>query len=292
MERGLDSVDDPGLRADLLHALAVATIDTDPRAAEADLNLGAEQNASDPIRAFMFLNNRIELSWEIGELTDGEAILRRLGEILHVTLDSSPTGSTLSGSPTRFKIEAGVAARAGRWDDVVQIAEVGLGHDQVTDTQLRLFQAEALGALGRHDDALTALRPLDPDVLGYLIRFADLVHASIDLRRGDTRSAAARLTAMADEVTRDGRRLAIGVQIASLLAVAAHDLGQHETAAILFGHAAHEQARLDITLRPSDRPLADAALEACRSALGADRFDELAGQGAAMEFHDLPRVDT
>ena len=96
---------------------------------------------------------------------------------------------------------------------------------------------------------------------------------------------------LADVITRDGRRLAIAMHVASLLAVTAHDLGQHETAAILFGFAAAEQDRLDIVLRLSARPLAERARDACRAALGAARFDELAAQGANTEWRGLPTVD-
>ncbi|HEX4982645.1 MAG TPA: hypothetical protein VFV63_13150 [Ilumatobacteraceae bacterium] len=92
-------------------------------------------------------------------------------------------------------------------------------------------------------------------------------------------------------ITRDERRLALAMHVASLLAVTAHDLGQHESAAILFGFAAAEQARLDIVLRLSVRPLAERAREACRTVLGAARFDELAAHGAKSEWRGLPTVD-
>jgi len=81
------------------------------------------------------------------------------------------------------------------------------------------------------------------------------------------------------------------MHVASLLAVTASDLGQHGTAATLFGFAAAEQDRLDMTLRPSVQPLVERAREACRAALGAARFDELAAQGADTEWSDLPTVD-
>lgn len=282
VERGLASVDDPPLRVELLSALCSKLAHTDPRAADAYTNAAIELRASVPTRALALLANRIEVSWHVGGLDDGEAILQRLAE----TLDemSKP-------DPARFKIEAGVAALAGRWDDVVRIAEAAYDLEPTNESAVRLMWAEALGALGRHEDALAVLAPLDPDALGYYFYFADLVHAAIDLRRHEPWAAALRLTVLAEEIGHQGERLAIGMQVASLLAVAAHDLGQHETAAILSGYAASEQQRLDITLRPSDRLLAAEAIESCRAELGAQRFDELAAGGASTEWNDLPRVE-
>jgi hypothetical protein len=144
--------------------------------------------------------------------------------------------------------------------------------------------------VGRHDEALAVLATVDPDSYERRRRFADRIHAAIDLRRGEPGVAAERLTVLADEITQDGRRLAAGMHVASLLGVAAHDLGQCEIAAVLFGHAAAERARLDIVLRASDRPLVDAAFAGCRQALGRERYDQLAARGAETEWSDLPGV--
>jgi predicted ATPase/DNA-binding SARP family transcriptional activator len=282
VERGLDSVDEPSLRAELLSALCSKVAHTDPRAADAYTRAAIELRASVPSRALALLANRIEVSWHVGGLDDGEAVLRRLTEIL----DELPTPD-----PARIKIETGVAALAGRWEDVVRIAEAAGDLEPMYESAVRLVWAEALGALGRHEDALAVLAPLDPDAVGYYFYFADLVHAAIDLRRHEPRAAARRLGALADEVGHQTERLAIGMQVAALLAVAAHDLGRHEVAALLFGYAAAEQQRLDITLRASDRPLAAQAIESCRVALGPQRFDELAAEGAGTGWSDLPSVD-
>ncbi len=88
-------------------------------------------------------------------------------------------------------------------------------------------------------------------------------------------------------ITRDERRLAARDARRVAPRRHRHDLGQHETAATLFGFAAAEQDRLDITLRPSVHPLVEAR-EACRAALGAARFDELAAQGANTEWRAPP----
>ena len=283
VERAIDDVDDPRLRAELLNAMSASVVATDPRAADAYTTAAAALRASPPNRMLAFLNNRIEQSWDTGELADGEAILRRLEELL----DMMP-----QPNPVRYKVEAGVAARAGRWADVVDIAETAGDLDPVMDAAVGLLHAEALGALGRFDEALLTLTSLDRDGLGYYARFVDLVHASTDLRRHEPRAAADRLGTMVEDIAGDGRRLAVGAQVAALLGVAAHGLGRHETAAILLGHADAEQRRLDITLRPSDRPLAEQAIEACRTELGAQRFDVLAAQGARTAWHDLPKVQS
>ena len=60
---------------------------------------------------------------------------------------------------------------------------------------------------------------------------------------------------------------------------------------MLFGYADAERRRLGIELRPSDRPLADRAIDACRTALGQERFGRLLEQGGNTGWSDLPDVD-
>ena len=81
VERGLDTVDEPRLRAELLSARGVFVDDTDPRAGDAYFVQALDLGASLPHRAEAKLNNRIDVAWEIGQLEDGEAILHRVGEI-------------------------------------------------------------------------------------------------------------------------------------------------------------------------------------------------------------------
>ena len=183
-----------------------------------------------------------------------------------------------------------MAALAGRWDEVIRLAEHESYLETEIDSRLQLDRAEALGALGHLDEALTAVEGVEPGGGREALR-ADVVHAAIDLRRDAPRTAAERLTRSADKIERDGRRLAIGMHVAALLAVAAHDLAQDETAAVLFGYAAAEQDRLDIALRPSHRPMAEDAIAGSRAALGPEMFAELAAQGANTEWRDLPAVD-
>ena len=68
-----------------------------------------------------------------------------------------------------------------------------------------------------------------------------------------------RLATLADMITRDERRLALAMHVASFLAVTASELGQHETAATLFGFAVPERERLDIAC-DSHQPLVQRAL--------------------------------
>jgi predicted ATPase/DNA-binding SARP family transcriptional activator len=281
VQRGFDSVSDPRLRAELLSARSSSVLDTDPRAAEADTREAIDMRVSTPQRMWALLNNRIDQSWLSGDLHDGPTLLQRIGEVHDEMLRSDPADT---------KINAGVAACEGRWDDVVRLTAGADRTSPMADASRHTLRAEALAVLGRHDEALAVLATIDPDTYERHRRYTDRVHASIDLRRREPRPAAERLTALADEIARDGRRLAAGMHVASLLAVAAHDLDQHETAATLFGYAASEQRRLDIVLRPSDRPLAERATAGCQRELGAERYGDLAAQGASSGWHDLPTV--
>ena len=279
VRRGLGAVKDPVVKSRLLTALGTSVMDSDPRAAEAFLD---EAWSTAPLRprSIDILNNYIELSWLVGTL-DGATIHERLDEVLQLLSEPPPTAA---------KIAAGAAACAGHWDEVMRLTETATGFDKSL-TDIRLLRSEALGALDRYDDALALARQPYEDDYQIDIQRAHLVCATIDLAREDPGAAFERLIMLADMITRDERRLALAMHVASLLAVTASDLGQHGTAATLFGFAAAEQNRLDITLRPSVQPLVERAREACRAALGAARFDELAAQGANTEWSDLPTVD-
>jgi hypothetical protein len=280
VRRGLGTVRDATVKSRLMVALGTSVMDLDPRAAEALLD---EAWSTSPLRpqSIDILNNYVELSWLSGTLENGAAILERLREVLRLL--SHPTS-------TAVKIEAGVAACSGHWDDVVRMTESAIELDEWL-SDLNLLRSEALGALGRYDEALAMVQTPQKD--GYLvdIQRAQLVCAAIDLARGDAGTAIDRLTVVADMITDDERRLAISMHVASLLAVTATQLGQHETAAIMFGFTAAEQVRLGITLRLSNRLLAETASAACRAALGGERFDEIAAEGAATDWRNLPMVD-
>ena len=106
VERGLDTVDEPRLRAELLSARGVFVDDTDPRAGDAYFVQALDLGASLPHRAEAKLNNRIDVAWEIGQLEDGEAILHRVGEI------SEPIKSPQNQQ--MICLQCDVAALAGR----------------------------------------------------------------------------------------------------------------------------------------------------------------------------------
>ncbi len=281
VRRGLATVRDPVVKSRLLVALGVSVMDADPRAAEA---LHDEAWVAAPLgpRSIDILNNQIELSWLTGSLHDSDTLRERLGEVLDL-FSKTP--------PTAVKIEAGLAACAGEWDQVVLLTENPTGFDESSLSDLHLLRSEALGALGRYDDAIAVLQPHQTNDYKTYIQQAHLVCTPIDLARGDPTAAFDRLATLADMITGDDRRLAIAMHVAALLAVTANDLGQYETAAVLFGFAAAEQDRLHISLRLSHRALAESAFAACRAALGGPRFSDLAAQGANTEWRGLPVVD-
>lgn len=238
-------------------------------------------DAAPPWRALGYLGNRVDGGWVDGRADRDVEILRRLDSIL---------AGLPHPAPYELSIRVGVAANEGRWDDVVAATDSTAGLDPFVVVSVQLRRAQALGALGRHDEARAVLDTIDHESPQYR-HGLDEVRASIDLRGGEPRAAAEHLSSYRDHITQDGRRLAVGAHVAALLAVAAQDLGQHEVAAILFGYTSAEQQRLDIELRPSDRPLADRAIDACRTVLGRERFDQLFAQGEHTRWSDLPDVD-
>jgi hypothetical protein len=184
------------------------------------------------------------------------------------------------------KVEAGVAASAGHWEDVLRHTADLLGTDKVL-IDLCLLRGEALGALGRHAEALALAG--DPGINDYWadIQRVNVVGAAIELACGDATAAVERLRVVARATAGDDRRLALSMHVAALQAVAVQRNGDDDRAAVLFGFAAGERARLGIALRPAHRPLVDDATAACRAQLGDARFDELAGAGAATTWRDL-----
>jgi predicted ATPase len=288
VERGLASVDDPEVRSTLLRGLAASFAFTDPRAAERYLLLAiAEQPVSARTR-LSAIHNRCVEAWFSGGIGDAGALLQRLAE--------TGAGVPATASSARC-IEAMIAAATARWADAVRIADVASAMDDLDQFHRYCVDAallEALLALGHPEQAVAVLRRLQSDDTGvsgyYRTICAPLIEAPTMLACGDPPAAVRTLTGVVDHMARDPRRLAIAAPTAWMLGIAAHDLGQDETAAAMFGFATAEQERLDIVLRPCDRPRAERALGACRSRLGGARFAQLAAQGAASELRDLPQV--
>lgn len=280
LRRGMSTIVDPNVKSRSLSALSFTLLDFDPRGAELLLE---DAWLAAPIhpRSISVLSSQIENSWLTGTLAHGDTALRRLDEVLR----------RYPGAPSMVvKIRAGVAACAERWEEVVRLTEGYANFAEATQGDVRLLRCEALGALGSPEDAVALIPPPDADNYVNFIRHVHLVLAPIDLARGDLAEALHRLALLGDIIDRDDRRLAIAMPVAALLAVAAHSLGQNETAAVLFGFSAGERARLDIVLRPSMRPLVERAHQTSRVAIGDERFDELTGVGAALQWTDLPVV--
>ncbi len=283
IERGMDEIADPALRSTLLRGLASWVGHADARRADAYLREAAELQPVPARSTFAALQNRIGASWWSGRLDDGDAVLQHVEKFI---------AAFPAHAPSAVYLRATVAARDGRWNDVVRIAETSEQRPEYEEFRVRIALVEALVALGRHDDAEMLLRQIEAVVSTEHVHYVPYLWAALELAQGSPVAAVAALEQRVEDIRRDSRRLLIAVQLTSLLAVAAHDLGQDETAAVLFGYSVAEQRRLDVVLRASDRPRAERAIGECRTTLGEERFDELATRGARAEFADLPAVDT
>ncbi len=282
IEDHLGTVDDPTLRSILLRGLAAYVGHSEPSRSDTYLREAATIPGASPTEAFLAVHNRVATTWWFGRLDDPEATLRQIDALV----DAAPAMAR-----TADYLRLRVAMRAGWWDVVIAETESSDHLSEYAQFHRRISRVEALIALGRADEAADELRRLE------LIPSREHVHtnpylwASLELERGDPGAAVIALRGRIDELGRDPRRLALGAQLTSLLGEAAHSLGHDETAAVLFGYSAAEQRRLEITLRPTDRPRAERAVAACRAALTERRFDELAARGAVTDFVDLPPVD-
>jgi predicted ATPase/DNA-binding SARP family transcriptional activator len=282
IEEQLDIIVDPELLSTLLRGLAAYVGHTDVGRADSYLRAAADLHPVPAISTFWALHNRVGATWWSGRLDDPEATLLQIEAIVR----SAPALALAA-----VHLPAIVAVRGGRWDDALRITEPSDHVSAYVKSHLRFAHIEALTALGRLDEAAALLREVERVPSRDDVHFAPYLRSSLELARGDPAAAVAALDERLADLRRDPRRLAIAAHLTSLLAVAAHELGQDETAAVLFGHSAGEQRRLDITLRASDRPRAERAIAECRTVLTDERFDQLAAVGAASEFTDLPAVD-
>ncbi|WP_040492056.1 BTAD domain-containing putative transcriptional regulator [Ilumatobacter nonamiensis] len=279
VERGLDRIEEPMLRGNLLSAMGAHLQASDP--------VGAERLHADAftlrrpsgVRALPSLANRIEASWRSGIL-DGSDVLASLRQITEA-LDVVPALAT--------KIEAGVAARRGDWDEVLRVAQLMPPPDAATEVSVQLLVAEALIGLGRHGEAAACLEALEADTDGSQRVLSDLLWASLEIGRDrDLGRVVDRLGDLVPVVHDDEPVPAVAMPVAALLGTAAVGLGDVESAAALFGFADSEQHRLGTRLRPGDRVAVDDAVERCRTALGAEQFDRLRAHGAATPWSALP----
>lgn len=231
--------------------------------------------------SYAILYNEIQSAWFIGEVADDDTILERLNQIEPASPDPSPRSAL---------IRIAVATRSGRWEEAVDLAENIVVHEETVHIAVRLYHSEALGALGRFDEAIAQIPPLETEEMSADLQQVQLVLAPVDLARGDVGSALDRLDTLVELIAGDDRRTAMAMHVAALLAIGSEQIGQHENAAILFGFAYAAQDRLDIMLRMSDRARAEHADVSCREVLGDELFERLAAEGADTPFSDLPSI--
>ncbi len=278
---GFDSVIDPTVKSRLLCVQAVTMLDYDPRAGAALLKKAWEAGPGGRRESYAILYNEVQFAWLIGEVADNDTMLERLNQ----TEIESP-----NPSPRSALIRTAVATRSGRWEEAVDLAEKMVVHEETVRIALKLHHSEALGALGRFDEAIAQIPPLETEEMSADLQQVHLVLAPVDLARGEVSSALDRLGTLVELIAGDDRRKAMAMHVAALLAIGAEQIGQHENAAILFGFAYAEQDRLDIMLRMSDRARAEHAAVSCREVLGEELFENLAAEGADTPFSDLPSI--
>ncbi|HEY7625882.1 MAG TPA: hypothetical protein VH761_02400, partial [Ilumatobacteraceae bacterium] len=278
------AVDDPNLRSTLLRGLGSFSIIFKPREGEAHLRAAMGIAGASVVCKFLALHNLVGYSWLLGPFDDADEILRQIG-----TLSAEvPAYAAPAAGP-----RACLLALAGRWEDVVQLAEMT---DEQTDLLVKLeigvAHVEALIALGRPDAAQTVLRGIvvdgndDPDLL-----VVPFLEASLRLAQCRPGAAVTSLSARAAIDRANPRETAWVARLTAFFGAAASGLGQHEAAAVLFGHSAGVQERLDIRLRPFDHIVVDRAIADSRAVLGEDRFAKLAAHGATLSLADLPHVE-
>jgi len=283
--RALDSVDDPTQRSNLLRGVASYAVVVDPRQADRDLSAASRMAGASVLSRFAALHNRVANSWVYGPFADTDEILSQIDALV---------ADVPAYAPPAQGLLAVLQALAGCWEDVLLIADATADEtDLFTLLEIGVARVEALTALGRYDEARTALRRIvadggdDPDLL-----VVPFLEASLHLAQGEPAAAVNDLAERAAADRRDRRRVAWAARLTAFLGAAAQGLGQHETAAVLIGHSAGVEQRLDIRLRLFDHVIVDSAIAECRAVLGDDRFAELASQGAALDFRDLPQVAT
>lgn len=279
VEYGVQHVQEPLLRGNLLSALGACVQATHPIAADRMHAEAFDLRRSLGVRALPSLANRIEASWLSGVL-DGVEVLEGLREIT-AQLDVIP--------PLATKIEAGVAARNGEWKEVVRLAEAMPSADAATEVSVQLLIAEALIGLGEPDGASRVLDALNFEARGSTRVVADLLRASLDIGGGAYGRGIRRLADLVETLDADDSRSSRALPVSALLAVAACGIGDTESSVVLFGFARAEQVRLGCRLRPGDQRLATEANEVCRAEMSGERFDELCAVGAAAAWRELPR---
>lgn len=276
VEKSIDLAQDPVVRARLLSSSGAHLMDIDPRRADMRLaSATALVKHIDTTETLACIINRLFIGWRTGDLPGAQAMI--------VDLEGLPDGPNVRR--VRILVEIQAAACTGRWEEVIDASVEHFGLDEDASADMLGFRAEALGALGRTDDAIATLDQLDQ-----LERREDLartssqiIRATTELRRGDAATAKSLLAESAASYMRESERMA-GFWFASLAGAAVHRLGEDDAAARLFGYAQALGDEYDIQMRMSERRLVEDAAEECRATLGPDRFDELANVGASLDW--------
>lgn len=279
VERGIGLAQSTAVRARLLTSHAAHLMDIDPRAA--DKLLADATELLRPIDGFAIIaciHNRLEIAWRTGDLPHADEMAS--------DLDDLPDRPIVRRE--RVLLEIHVAACAGEWEQVIAVSLEHDGLDEETSTGMLLFRAEALGALGRIDEAIATLDRVDAlDPYEDLAQTnSQILRTTAELRRGGAVTARSLMAESGALFSRDSDRVQ-RTWLGALAGVAAHQLGDDETAALLFGHARAIAAEFDVNLRMSERPLVEQATRQCRASLGPDRFDELANLGASSDWAEL-----
>ena len=173
------------------------------------------------------IHNRLQIAWRTGELPHADSMA--------ADLDDLPDRPFVRRQ--RLLLDIHAAACAGEWEPVIAASLEHYGLDEETSMDMLHFRAEALGALGRLDEAIATLDQIDTlDPFEDLARTnSQILRATTELRRGDTATALSLLAESAASFSRESDRVQ-RTYLASLAGAAAHQLGEDETAARLFGH--------------------------------------------------------
>ncbi len=149
---GIDLARSPAVRARLLTSHAAYLIDIEPRAA--DKLLADATELLQPIDKFAILScihNRLMIAWRTGDLPHAEAMA--------ADLDDLPDRPIVRRQ--RVTLESQAAACTGKWEEAIDLSLKHYGLDEETSLDLLHFRAEALGALGRLEEAIATLDQVD-----------------------------------------------------------------------------------------------------------------------------------
>ena len=192
IEVRLEGLDDPAIRATALRGLASHRGHTDPALSDVYLREAQALESAPPRSRFLALHNRILTSWWLGKLDDGDVALRQVEDLIAMDLPTL--------APYAAHLEATIAARAGRWDDVIRIAEAPDHRSNYARFNLQVVHVEALTALGRVDEAALVLAELDLIASADHVYWVPYLRAALELARDRPGAAVASLEDRVEEM--------------------------------------------------------------------------------------------